>query len=345
MTLDSSLAEPTSPGQSPNPSTDWAIEISGLNKTYRGGKHGAAKVALKDVDLTIPRGSFFGLLGPNGAGKSTLINIMAGLVNKTSGMVRICGHDLDGDMRSARLSIGVVPQELNIDPFFSPRALLDLQAGYYGVPQAERRTWEILEAIGLTDKAEAYARTLSGGMRRRLLIGKAMMHNPPVLVLDEPTAGVDIELRQHMWTYMKKMNALGTTILLTTHYLEEAEKLCDRIAIIDQGEVVVCDTTAALLHKLDHKELVVTTVDDIAAIPPALAGFAVELLPPRRLIFRYQPSRTQIGEVFAALRDAGIVIADLTTEESRLEDIFLELTSGQRKAARRNGTTPADGRT
>jgi ABC-2 type transport system ATP-binding protein len=344
MTLDSSLAE-TNRGESPGPNTEWAIDISGLNKTYRGGKHGAAKVALKDVDLTIPRGSFFGLLGPNGAGKSTLINIMAGLVNKTSGKVRICGHDLDGDMRSARLSIGVVPQELNIDPFFSPRALLDLQAGYYGVPQAERRTWEILEAIGLTDKAEAYARTLSGGMRRRLLIGKAMMHNPPVLVLDEPTAGVDIELRQHMWTYMKKMNALGTTILLTTHYLEEAEKLCDRIAIIDQGEVVVCDTTAALLHKLDHKELVVTTVDDIAAIPPALARFAVELLPPRRLIFRYQPSRTQIGEVFAALRDAGIVIADLTTEESRLEDIFLELTSGERKAARRNGATPTDGRT
>jgi ABC-2 type transport system ATP-binding protein len=345
MTPDSSLAEPTSPGENPASNTDWAIDISGLNKTYRGGKHGAAKVALKDVDLTIPRGSFFGLLGPNGAGKSTLINIMAGLVNKTSGTVRICGHDLDRDMRSARLSIGVVPQELNIDPFFSPRALLDLQAGYYGVPQAERRTWEILEAIGLTDKAEAYARTLSGGMRRRLLIGKAMMHNPPVLVLDEPTAGVDIELRQHMWTYMKKMNALGTTILLTTHYLEEAEKLCDRIAIIDQGEVVVCDTTAALLHKLDHKELVVTTVDDIAAVPPALARFAVELLPPRRLIFRYQPSRTQIGEVFAALRDAGIVIADLTTEESRLEDIFLELTSGQRKAARRNGAASADGRT
>ena len=322
------------PADHPSQASEWAIDIAGLNKTYQGGKHGAAKVALKDVHLTVPRGSFFGLLGPNGAGKSTLINIMAGLVNKTSGKVRICGHDLDGDMRAARLSIGVVPQELNIDPFFSPRALLDLQSGYYGVPRDERRTAEILEAIGLTDKAEAYARTLSGGMRRRLLIGKAMMHNPPVLVLDEPTAGVDIELRQHMWAYMKRLNAMGTTILLTTHYLEEAEKLCDRIAIIDQGEVVVCDTTSALLGKLDHKELIVTTVDDIAAIPPALARFSVELLPPRRLIFRYQPSRTQIGELFAALRDAGIVIADLTTEESRLEDIFLELTSTQRKADR-----------
>lgn len=322
------------PADQQSQASEWAIDIEGLNKTYRGGKHGAAKAALKDVNLTVPRGSFFGLLGPNGAGKSTLINIMAGLVNKTSGKVRICGHDLDGDMRSARLSIGVVPQELNIDPFFSPRALLDLQSGYYGVPRDQRRTAEILEAIGLTDKAEAYARTLSGGMRRRLLIGKAMMHNPPVLVLDEPTAGVDIELRQHMWTYMKRLNALGTTILLTTHYLEEAEKLCDRIAIIDQGEVVVCDTTSALLGKLDHKELIVTTVDDIATIPPALARFTVELLPPRRLIFRYQPSRTQIGELFAGLRDAGIVIADLTTEESRLEDIFLELTSTQRKADR-----------
>ena len=334
MTLDSSLAAPTHSGGNPTPAHDCAVHISGLNKTYRGNKSSPDKVALKNVDLAVPRGSFFGLLGPNGAGKSTIINIMAGLVNKTSGSVKICGHDLDQDMRSARLSIGVVPQELNIDPFFSPRALLDLQSGYYGVPRDERRTWEILEAIGLTDKAEAYARTLSGGMRRRLLIGKAMMHNPPVLVLDEPTAGVDIELRQHMWAYMKRLNALGTTILLTTHYLEEAEKLCDRIAIIDQGEVVVCDTTSALLGKLDHKELIVTTVDDIAAIPPALARFAVELLPPRRLIFRYQPSRTQIGELFAALRDAGISIADLTTEESRLEDIFLELTSTQRKADR-----------
>jgi ABC-2 type transport system ATP-binding protein len=179
-------------------------------------------------------------------------------------------------------------------------------------------------------------------MLQRIGLAQALIQEPRLLVLDEPTAGVDIELRQHMWAYMKRMNELGTTILLTTHYLEEAEKLCDRIAIIDQGEVIVCDTTAALLHKLDHKELVVTAADDLAAIPPALSRFSVELLPPRRLIFRYQPSQTQIGELFAALRDAGIVIADLTTEESRLEDIFLELTSSERKAARRNGA-PADG--
>jgi ABC-2 type transport system ATP-binding protein len=280
---------------------DYAVEISSLTKTYAAGKSTPAKTALRGIDLQIPRGSFFGLLGPNGAGKSTTINILAGLVNKTSGSVRIWGHDIEKDARAARLSIGIVPQELNIDPFFTPRALLNLQSGFYGVPTRERRTDEILRAVGLTDQAEAYARTLSGGMRRRLLIGKAMLHNPPILVLDEPTAGVDIELRQSLWAYMKAMNEQGTTILLTTHYLEEAEKLCDRIAIIDKGDVVACDTTSALL-------------------------------PPRRIAFRYQPSQTQIGEIFAALRDAGVVIADVTTEESRLEDIFLELTGGRRAA-------------
>jgi ABC-2 type transport system ATP-binding protein len=311
---------------------DYAVEINGLTKTYAPGKSTPAKVALRGVDLQIPRGSFFGLLGPNGAGKSTTINILAGLVNKTGGDVRIWGHDIDKASRAARLSIGIVPQELNIDPFFTPRTLLELQAGFYGVPAKERRTDEILRAVGLTEQAEAYARTLSGGMRRRLLIGKAMLHSPPILVLDEPTAGVDLELRQSLWAYMKAMNEQGTTILLTTHYLEEAEKLCDRIAIIDRGEVVACDTTSALLHRLDRKELIVTAADDIPAIPAGFERFAVELLPPRRLSFRYQPSRTQIGEIFAALRDAGIVIADVTTEESRLEDIFLELTGGRRAA-------------
>ncbi len=326
-----SFGPPMSP-ISPPDAPEYAVEISGLTKIYAAGKTTLAKTALRGIDLKIPRGSFFGLLGPNGAGKSTTINILAGLVNKTSGDVRIWGHDIQRDMRAARLSIGVVPQELNIDPFFTPRALLNLQSGFYGVPTKERRTDEILRAVGLTEQAEAYARTLSGGMRRRLLIGKAMLHNPPVLVLDEPTAGVDVELRQSLWAYMKAMNEQGTTILLTTHYLEEAEKLCDQIAIIDRGEVVACDTTSALLHRLDRKELIVTAADDIASVPPALSKFAVELLPPRRIAFRYQPSRTQIGEIFAALAAAGIVIADVTTEESRLEDIFLELTGGRRAA-------------
>jgi ABC-2 type transport system ATP-binding protein len=307
-----------------------AVEVKGLAKTYQAGKLWPAKVALQGIDLAIPRGSFFGLLGPNGAGKSTLINILAGLVMKTSGGVKIWGNDLDRDTRSCRLSIGVVPQELNIDPFFSPRELLDLQAGYYAIPQAERRTKEILEAVGLTDKAEAYARTLSGGMRRRLLIAKAMLHAPPILVLDEPTAGVDIELRQSLWAYMKEMNARGVTILLTTHYLEEAETLCDRIAIIDQGRLVACDTTSALLHRLDAKELIVTLADDIDSLPDSLADFEAEVRPPRQVLIRYRPSETKIGAIIAAIGAAGLTIADLTTEETSLEDIFLELTRAAR---------------
>ncbi len=302
------------------------VEAVALNQTYRGDGQQPPKVALRDVDLAIPRGSFFGLLGPNGAGKSTLINILAGLVIKTSGLARIWGHDIDTDMRAARCAIGVVPQETNIDPFFTPRQLLELQAGLYGVPKPERRTWEILEAVGLTAQAEAYARTLSGGMRRRLLIGKAMLHTPPVLVLDEPTAGVDLELRRRLWTYMRDMNAEGTTILLTTHYLEEAEKLCDRIAIINHGRVVACDTTGALLRRVDEKELVVTVADDLSVVPGALRRFDVELLPPRRLFFHYRTHETQIGEIITALQDEGLIIADLSTEESNLEDIFLQLT-------------------
>jgi len=317
-----------------------AVEVTGLVKTYKGGKLWAPKTALQGVDLAIPRGSFFGLLGPNGAGKSTLINILAGLVMKSAGEVKIWGHDLDRDARACRLSIGVVPQELNIDPFFSPRALLDLQAGYYGISPQERRTKEILEAVGLTDKAEAYARTLSGGMRRRLLIAKAMLHAPPILVLDEPTAGVDIELRQSLWAYMKEMNERGVTILLTTHYLEEAETLCDRIAIIDQGRVVACDTTPALLHRVDAKELMVTLADDIDRLPPSLARFQAEVQPPRRVVIRYRPSETKIGEIIGAIAAAGLVIADLTTEETSLEDIFLDLT----RAAREAGAAPTANR-
>ena len=245
------------------------------------------------------------------------------------------------DPRACRLSIGVVPQELNIDPFFSPRALLDLQAGYYAIPARERRTMEVLEAVGLTDKADSYARTLSGGMRRRLLIAKAMLHAPPILVLDEPTAGVDIELRQSLWAYMKEMNARGVTILLTTHYLEEAETLCDRIAIIDHGQVVACDTTSALLHRLDAKELIVTLADDLDAVPATLARFETEVQPPRRLLIRYRPSEVKMGEIIAGISAAGLVIADLTTEETSLEDIFLDLT----RAARASGSsTAASGR-
>jgi ABC-2 type transport system ATP-binding protein len=197
---------------------ELAVVVRGLDKVYRASGKSGPKHALVEVDLEIPRGSLFALLGPNGAGKSTLINILAGLVNKTGGRAAIWGHDIDRQPRQARAAIGVVPQELNIDPFFTPRELLELQAGLYGVPPGERRSDAILAALGLADKAAAYARTLSGGMRRRLMVAKAMVHNPPVLVLDEPTAGVDIELRQQLWGYVRELNRRGTTILLTTHY-------------------------------------------------------------------------------------------------------------------------------
>jgi ABC-2 type transport system ATP-binding protein len=206
---------------SPIPLPANAVEVRGLTKVYKGSGRSGPKEALKAIDLTIPRGSLFGLLGPNGAGKSTLINIMAGLVNKTGGQVSIWGTDIDANPRQARASIGVVPQELNMDPFFTPREMLELQGGLYGVPKHERRTDELLAAVGLADKANAYARTLSGGMKRRLMVAKAMVHTPPVLVLDEPTAGVDIELRRQLWEHVRRLNKAGTTVLLTTHYLQE----------------------------------------------------------------------------------------------------------------------------
>jgi len=303
-----------------------AVEVEGLTKVYRASGRTDAKKALDKVDLSIPRGALFGLLGPNGAGKSTLINILAGLVIKTTGTARVWGIDIDRAPRNARAAIGVVPQELNIDPFFTPRELMELQAGLYGVPVSERRTDEVLEALGLADKAEAYARSLSGGMRRRLLVAKAMVHNPPVLVLDEPTAGVDIELRQKLWDYVVDLNRRGTTILLTTHYLEEAEQLCDRIAIINHGKVVACDATPRLLARLDDKCMTITVDHKLDRVPPELSGLHAELAAPNRLNISYQPSRTSAGQIIQAVNAAGLTIADLSTEETDLEDIFLQLT-------------------
>ncbi|BBK35065.1 multidrug ABC transporter ATP-binding protein [Allostella sp. ATCC 35155] len=305
---------------------DHAVEITGLAKTYAARRRQQAKQALDGVDLAIPRGSVFGLLGPNGAGKSTLINILAGLVRKTSGKVRIWGYDIDRQPLHARQAIGVVPQEPHIDPFFTPREVLELHAGLFGVPPSARRTDAILAALGLVDKADAYARSLSGGMRRRLLVGKALVHSPPVLVLDEPTAGVDVELRQQLWTYVRGLAAAGTTIMLTTHYLEEAEALCDRIAIIDRGRVVACEETSTLVRRLDRKTLVVTLADPLAVLPSALAALDAELVSPRRLAIRYRPSRTRAQDLLIALQAAGLVAVDLTTEEGSLEDAFLALT-------------------
>ncbi len=312
-----------------------AISVRGLTKIYRGrgtGAKGPPRPALDGVDLDIPRGSMFGLLGPNGAGKSTLINILAQLVNPTAGTAEIWGHDMKRAARQAAASIGIVPQELNLDAFFTPRELLDFQAGLYGVPPKERRTDALLATVGLTEKADAYARALSGGMRRRLMVAKAMVHSPPVLVLDEPTAGVDIELRQSLWAHIRALKGAGVTILLTTHYLEEAQELCDTIAIINHGKLIACDSTSTLLHRLDRKEMTLTLEADLAAVPPALARFQVHLVPPRRLVFHYRPSETRIAEILEAVRAADLAIADLSTYESDLEDLFLQLT-GRRATA------------
>lgn len=309
-----------------------AVEVRGLRKTYRGSRRSGPKEALKDVNLDIPRGSIFGLLGPNGAGKSTLINILAGLVIKTSGEARIWGHEVMESPRAARAAIGVVPQELNLDAFFTPRELLELQAGLYGVPKNERRTDELLAAVELTDKAHSYARTLSGGMRRRLMVAKAMVHSPPVLVLDEPTAGVDVELRKMLWSYVQKLNAAGTTILLTTHYLEEAEELCDRIAIINHGELVANDTTPNLLRRIDNKCVTITVDHDLQEIPAAMHDLGWTLAGPRQLNFVYQPSKTPVGDILAKAQATGLAIVDLSTEETDLEDIFLQLTRSRKVA-------------
>jgi len=305
-----------------------ALRVAGLRKTYGHGR--AAKEALRGIDLEVARGDLFAILGPNGAGKSTLINILAGLVVKSAGRAEVWGIDIDVDPRAAKRAIGVVPQELNIDPFFTPRELLELQAGLYGLRPRQRRTDEILAAVGLTEQADAYARTLSGGMRRRLLVAKAMVHAPPILVLDEPTAGVDVELRQQFWAYVGELHDEGATILLTTHYLEEAERFCDRVAIISEGRVVACDRTDALLRRLDRKAITVAVAEDIETPPAALGAFDAEVLPLRRIVVRYRPSRVGIRDILCAIEGAGLTIVDLTTEESDLEDLFLALT--RRKA-------------
>lgn len=315
-----------SPSQSDLP--EYAIEARGLDKIYKSANGQPEKHALKSVDLAVPRGSMFGLLGPNGAGKSTFINILAGMAIKTSGKVWVWDMDIDSHARSARAAIGVVPQELSLDAFFTPREIMEVQAGLYGVAPKKRRTMEILEAVGLADKADSYARSLSGGMRRRLLVAKALVHNPPVLVLDEPTAGVDIELRQQLWSYVRELNRRGTTIVLTTHYLEEAEALCDSIAIIDHGQVIACEPTRTLVGRLDRKALHLTVDRDMATVPDPLKGLSVDLLEPRQLMIRYRKCETAVGEILAAVQACGLKVLDLSTEEPDLEDIFIELTSG-----------------
>lgn len=303
-----------------------AIEISNLVKTYKPSGKSPAKDALKGIDLTIPKGSIFGLLGPNGAGKSTLINILAGLVVKTSGTVRLWDRDIDIEPQNAKAAIGIVPQEINFDPFFSPRRLLDIQAGMYGVPAGERHSMELLEMVGLADKADAYTRSLSGGMKRRLLVAKALVHAPPILVLDEPTAGVDVELRQMLWEKVRLLNQQGVTVLLTTHYLEEAEELCDTIAIINHGQIIVNEDKKSLVGRLDNKEIIFTLDREIWEIPPALESYGAVKDDSRTLRIRYSTKDTSAGQLIAAVQASGFGIADLSTEQSDLEDVFLKLT-------------------
>ncbi|MGB5950366.1 MAG: ABC transporter ATP-binding protein [Parvibaculum sp.] len=315
------------PEPAPGNETGNAIEARGLRKVYRASGGQPAKEALRGIDLAVPRGSIFGLLGPNGAGKSTFINILAGLVIKTSGSASVWGFDIDVNPRQARAAIGVVPQELNIDPFFTPAEVLELQAGLYGVPKRERRTMEILRAMGLEDKADAYARTLSGGMRRRLLVAKAMVHNPPVLVLDEPTAGVDIELRKQLWDYVKSLHEQGTTIVLTTHYLEEAEALCDTIAIIDKGQLVACEPTQRLIARITDKKLIMRTARPVTPEMAAMEGLRTEITQSGALSVQYNPLEASVMDILDRVRARGLEIVDISTEESDLEDVFLQLTS------------------
>jgi len=306
--------------------TSSAIEIKGLKKTYAASKKAPEKIALHGVDLTIPRGSIFGLLGPNGAGKSTMINILAGLVNKTAGSAAICGHDITTETRQARASIGIVPQEIAMDVFFTPFQALELQAGYYGVPKAERRSMEILEALGLADKRDAYVRQLSGGMKRRLLIAKALVHNPPVLILDEPTAGVDIELRRQLWAYVEKLHEAGTTIILTTHYLEEAEALCDQIAIIHNGRIVANEPKTTLLSRLDKKILRISPTESLSSLPNGLADLNATLAPDGQIAIEYRSGTDSVTGLLNKVKAAGVSISDLRTEEADLEDVFMALT-------------------
>ena len=303
-----------------------AIRIESLSKTY-AAKGMAPKRALDEVSFDVPRGQIFGLLGPNGAGKSTLINILAGLVVKTSGKASIWGFDIDEHPRNAKRSIGIVPQEILFDPFFTPKEALEIQAGLYGIPPQRRRTMELLAAMHLTDKADAYSRTLSGGMKRRLLVAKAMVHSPPILVLDEPTAGVDIELRRQLWAYVRQLNENGVTIVLTTHYLEEAEELCDRIAIIDHGRVVANEPTRQLLAKAQEKAVVVTFDRDLETVPTNACFENIAMLDERTIEITYRKDKVNAGDVLAAVQRDGPAIVDVRTRDPDLEDVFLSLVS------------------
>lgn len=298
---------------------NYVIEVKGLVKEYP-----EKLIALDNIDLNIPKGSIFGLLGPNGAGKSTFINILAGLANKSSGIIKVCGIDIDKNPKTVRGSIGVVPQEVNIDPFFSPIEILNLQAGFYGLRRKQMKNYQILKDINLFEKAKAYSRSLSGGMKRRLMVAKAMVHNPPVLILDEPTAGVDVELRSKLWESIKKLNREGTTIILTTHYLKEAELLCDDIAVINKGKVIANDSKKNLLRILDDKEIRIEFAKKIQKVPSKIKSFCIKKSD-YSITLKFNRSQINTAELIKEFINDKLELKDITTKESDLEDIFIKL--------------------
>ena len=297
-----------------------AIEVHNLTKKYKG----KAEPALDNISMNIPYGSIFGLLGPNGAGKSSFINILGGLTLKSEGEVKICGIDIDKDPKSARGAIGVVPQEINIDPFFSPIEVLDFQAGLYGVKRSQMNNLEILKKVNLDEKANAYSRSLSGGMKRRLMVAKAMVHNPPVLVLDEPTAGVDVELRKKLWLFIKTLNKKGVTIILTTHYLEEAQSLCDYIAIINNGKLIKCESKNTLMSMIDEKEINIKLSKNVKILPKTIKKYVKEHSN-NMVTLKYDRNKINTGKLIQLILKSKINIEELSTKDPDLEEIFLEL--------------------
>ena len=302
----------------------YSIEAKNVNKTFL--KKNQKVKALIDFNITIKKGTIHGLLGPNGAGKSTFINVLGGLVKKDSGYVNICGIDIDKNIKLSKFKIGIVPQELNIDPFFSPAELLELQAGLYGVPKSRRKTDEILENLKLTDQRNAYARTLSGGMRRRLLIGKALVHDPEIIILDEPTAGVDIDIRASIWDYIKRISKEGKTVCLTTHYLEEAENLCDNISIINHGKKIIEGSKTELLSIISTKT-VSFVLDKKLIVPNKLNEFK-PILNKNILKLSYDKNQTNIKNIIDILIENKIKFSEINTSEGDLEDVFLKVTKG-----------------
>ncbi len=301
------------------------LSVKNLNKIYLKKKSKSVH-ALKNLNLEVKEGEIFGLLGPNGAGKSTFINILAGITIKTSGNVNVWGFNLDKNPRQVRASIGIVPQEVNVDPFFSPRKLLELQAGLYGVKKKDRITDTILKLVSLENQANSYTRSLSGGMKRRLLVAKALVHQPPIIILDEPTAGVDVELRSNLWKNVKSLNKQGVTIILTTHYLLEAEEMCDRIGILNKGNLVALDSTKNLLKRIQTKIVTFVVNGKVNIENQSLKSLNVIDNQPGQLIVSYEKSLLNIGELINYINKQNIKISDISTDDGNLEDVFLRLT-------------------